>query len=264
MPLVSHPGTKWRYSNATDVLGYLIEVVSGKSLPVFLEDEIFRPLGMEDTAFYVPERKRSRFATCYTVHGGSGGALDVTAGFRKEGGLVPMALDECYHMPPDVPDGGGGLVSTLDDYLIFCSMLLEKGALPKASYPKNGLWLSVQPAPRYGAKAFRKHRLLSRKTVEFMLRNQLQGDLADYGMPVFLNLSWSGIGFGLGFSVVVDSAKTKGVCSEGECGWGGMASTAFWVDPAEKVACVFLTQLVPSSAYPFRRQLRTMVNATLL
>lgn len=239
-PLVFQPGTQWRYSNATDVLGYLIEVVTKQSFPDFVRDRILKPLQMHDTAFYVPAEKRSRLAPCYTVPGGQAGKVDITQPQRQTGGLQRMDLDAAYNEPPPIADGGGGLVSTLGDFLKFCRMLLNKGCAEDGST-----------------------RLLGRKTVEYMMRNQLQGDLADYGMPYFLNVAWHGIGFGLGFAVVADCTKVKANVSDGECSWGGMASTFFWIDPRENLACVFLTQLVPSSSYPFRRQLRSLVNAAL-
>eukprot|EP00045_Choanoeca_perplexa_P005469 m.46324 g.46324 ORF g.46324 m.46324 type:complete len:462 (+) comp13138_c0_seq1:69-1454(+) len=235
-PLRFQPGTEWCYSNATDVLGYLIEVVSGLSLPDFFHQRIFEPLGMSDTAFHVPVDKRDRFAACYTVPAGMN--LE-TEGFRSQTGYQRLVNEEVFYEPPAVPSGGGGLVSTMADYLKFCQMIL-------------------------GGGVFNGYRLLGAQTVAFMTQNHLQGDLGDYKQPRFLNTNRLGTGFGLGFSVVVDPVKTVSNVSLGECSWGGMASTAFWIDPSAKMACVFMTQLVPSSTYPFRRQLRALVNSALV
>ena len=222
LPLLFSPGTRWSYSVATDVLGYLVEVLSGMSLDAYLAEHIFAPLGMADTGFFVPEDKVSRFGANYEYDAG---------GLR----LADRPPDSPYCRKPSFLSGGGGLVSTAADYLRFMRMLRNKGEL-------NG------------------ERILGRKTVEFMTINHLPGntDLAGIGQKVFSEMPFDGIGFGLGFSVVLDPAKSGVVGSPGEYAWGGAASTAFWIDPVEDMSVLFLTQLMPSSSYPIRRDLRVL------
>ena len=222
LPLLFSPGTRWSYSVATDVLGYLVEVLSGMSLDAYLAEHIFAPLGMTDTGFFVPPEKVSRFGANYEYDDG---------GLR----LADRPPDSPYCCKPSFLSGGGGLVSTAADYLRFMRMLRNKGEL-------NG------------------ERILGRKTVEFMTINHLPGntDLAGIGQKVFSEMPFDGIGFGLGFSVVLDPAKSGIIGSPGEYAWGGAASTAFWIDPVEDMSVLFLTQLMPSSSYPIRRDLRVL------
>ena len=222
LPLLFSPGTRWSYSVATDVLGYLVEVLSGMSLDAYLAEHIFAPLGMTDTGFFVPEDKVSRFSANYEYDAG---------GLR----LADRPPDSPYCREPSFLSGGGGLVSSAADYLRFMRMLRNKGEL-------NG------------------ERILGRKTVEFMTINHLPGntDLAGIGQKVFSEMPFDGIGFGLGFSVVLDPAKSGIIGSPGEYAWGGAASTAFWIDPVEDMSVLFLTQLMPSSSYPIRRDLRVL------
>jgi CubicO group peptidase (beta-lactamase class C family) len=220
LPLLAQPGTAWNYSIATDVLGRLVEVISGQPFDVFLQTRVLAPLGMRDTGFRVTEGDLPRFAACYAR--GKGGAL----------ALFDDPPTSAY-LQARLPSGGGGLVSTLDDYLRFCRCMLNKGEL-------DGV------------------RLLGRKTVELMTANHLRGDLADIGKTPFSESSYVGIGFGLGFSVMRDPARAQILGTAGEYAWGGSASTAFWIDPAEQMAVVLLTQLIPSSAYPIRRELRVL------
>ncbi|MCY4453050.1 MAG: serine hydrolase [Immundisolibacterales bacterium] len=226
-PLAFQPGTRWRYGVSTDVLGRLVEIWSGLSLDAFLAERIFTPLGMTDTGFHVPEGKRGRFASNYT---------------RPEGGglaLVDSASESRFLEPAATLSGGGGLVSTAADYLRFTRMLRGRGTLGGT-------------------------RVLGRKTVEHMTGNQLPGDLADMGQPRFSETAFTGVGFGLGVSVMLDPAKARIVGSPGEYAWGGVASTAFWVDPAEDLIVLLLTQLSPSSTYPIRRELRVLTYQALL
>ena len=195
IPLLYQPGTRWHYGVSTDVLGYLVEKVSGESLDVFFERRIFAPLRMEDTAFYVPQDRADRFAVCYGPRLGKG--LRVSDNPRKSEFLEK----------PGLLSGGGGLVSTAGDYLRFCSMLLNKGELDGK-------------------------RLLRAETVEMMTRNQLPE-----------SVSWNGQGFGLGFSVQV----TEGKYGAGEYGWGGAASTHFWIHPKQELIVIALSQLMPYS-----------------
>ena len=226
-PLAFQPGTRWNYGVSTDVLGRLVEIWSGLSLDAFLAKRIFAPLGMTDTGFHVPEEQRERFASNYTRPDGGGLAL------------VDAASESRFLEPAATLSGGGGLVSTAADYLRFTRMLRGRGTLGDT-------------------------RLLGRKTVEHMTANQLPGDLADMGQPRFSETPFTGVGFGLGVSVMLDPAKARIVGSPGEYAWGGMASTAFWVDPAEDLIVLLLTQLSPSSTYPIRRELRVLAYQALL
>ena len=228
LPLKFSPGTRWNYGLSTDVCGYLVERFSGTTLDRFVADRIAAPLGMADSGFHVPANAAGRFAACYRhVAPGSCRLEDDPESSR-------------YLAPPRFLSGGGGMVGTLDDYHRFALMLLRKGELDGK-------------------------RLLGRKTVEYMTANHLPGncDLAAMGQPVFTETPYEGIGFGLGFSVVVDPAAANVLDSPGEFAWGGAASTYFWVDPAEEVIAVFLTQLLPSSTYPIRRELKTLVYQAL-
>ena len=224
VPLEFSPGDSWNYSVATDVLGYLVEKISGQPFDAFLRERIFEPLKMVDTGFFVPESQKTRFTACY--------ALDAS-------GKVALQDDpetSRFLSDPSVKSGGGGLVSTADDYMRFCRMLLNGGELDGA-------------------------RLLSPKTLKLMTLNHLPGgkELTELSKSLFSEAVFEGLGFGLGFAVTIDQARTKNIGSLGEYFWGGMASTAFWVDPIEDLAVVFMTQFMPSSAYPIRRELRTLV-----
>ncbi|HEX3822985.1 MAG TPA: serine hydrolase domain-containing protein [Mycobacteriales bacterium] len=229
LPLAFQPGTEWLYSVATDVLGRLVELWSGQSLDEYFREHIFGPLNMVDTGFSVPAEDHGRLAALYAM------APGLTEKVRFD------ALGEPFKSPPRWSSGGGGLVSTSCDYSRFASMLLGGGAL-------DGV------------------RLLSPRTVRYMSRNHLPGgvDLATYGWPLFAETNYDGVGFGLGLAVTDDPVATKVLSSVGESYWGGMASTAFWVDPAEDLAVVFMTQLLPSSTYPIRPQLRQLVYQSLV
>lgn len=229
IPLEFSPASAWNYSVSTDVLGYLVEKISGQRFDVFLQERIFGPLGMVDTAFHVPEDKVGRFTACYAL--------------TPSGRVVlqdPAGGDSRYLAPPPLLSGGGGLVSTAADYMRFCRMLLGEGRL-------EGV------------------RLLSPKTVRAMVLNHLPGgaELTDLSQSLFSEAVFHGLGFGLGFAMTVDVARTQNIGSLGEYFWGGAASTAFWVDPEEDLTVVFMTQLMPSTAYPIRRELRTLVYAAL-
>ena len=226
-PLVFQPGTRWNYGVSTDVLGRLVEIWSGMALDTFFAERIFAPLGMCDTGFRVPEGRGDRLASNYAV--------------SDDGGLarVDAASGSRFLEPAVTLSGGGGLVSTAADYLRFMRMLRARGAL-------DG------------------NRILARKSVELMTTNHLPGDLADMGRPRFAEMPFAGVGFGLGVSVLLDPARARILGSPGEYAWGGMASTAFWVDPAEDLIVLLLTQLMPSSAYPLRRELRVLTYQALL
>ena len=229
LPLRFSPGSQWSYSVATDVCGYLCEVISGRPLDRFLSERIFEPLGMVDTGFWVPPDKVGRLAANY-------------AWTRKD----PLVLFDApttstYLTVPTFLSGGGGLVSTAHDYLRFAQMLANLGELDGA-------------------------RVLGRKTVEYLSSNHLPGgvDLAAMGQRVFSEVSYEGIGFGLGVSVMLDPAKAAVVGSPGDHGWGGAASTVFWVDRAEELVVILLAQLMPSSTHPIRREMRTLTYSALV
>ena len=226
LPLEFSPGTAWNYSVSTDVIGYLVGEISGTPFPEFLQQRVFDPLGMADTAFHVADDKAARFAGCYVT--------------STSGRLVP-AGGRNFREPPSAHSGGGGLVSTAGDYMRFCEAVRRGGALGEA-------------------------RLLAPKTLALMRGNHLPGggDLADLSVSMFSESIYRGVGFGLGFAMTTDPVKAGIASSVGEYWWGGMASTAFWIDPVEDISVVFLTQLVPSSMYPIRRELRTMINAAIL
>ncbi|WIV53147.1 serine hydrolase domain-containing protein [Amycolatopsis nalaikhensis] len=227
LPLVFQPGAEWNYSVATDVLGRVVEVVSGQPLDEFFASRIFAPLGMTDTGFVASSP--SRLAALYVPDPGSGRAVRNDA-FGRLGTSQPTCLS-----------GGGGLVSSAADYWRFTEMLLRGGEL-------DG------------------ERLLSPRTVSLMASNHLPGhvDLEAFGRPLFAEMPFDGHGFGLGFSVLEDPVKARTLSSEGEFAWGGAASTAFWVDPDEDLTVGFYTQLLPSSTYRLRPQLRQLVYQALV
>jgi CubicO group peptidase (beta-lactamase class C family) len=229
LPLAFDPGTEWLYSMATDVLGRLVEVVAGKSLDDVFAERIFTPLGMTDTAFWTPPERAGRLAALY--------ALPPTASEFVRADV----FGEAYKHEPRWLSGGGGLVSSTADYLRFTSMLLGGGALDGA-------------------------RVLAPRTVAMMMRNHLPGgaDLQAFGRPLYAEVRYDGVGFGLGFAVVQNPVATHTAGTAGEANWGGMASTTFWVDRAEDLAVVFMTQLMPSSSYPLRPQLRQLVYSALI
>jgi CubicO group peptidase (beta-lactamase class C family) len=227
-PLLFQPGREWNYSVSTDVLGHLVEVVSGQSLDTFFAERIFAPLGMKDSAFSVESSSVERLAMLYAP-GPDHSAVRAEA-------LAQGALS-----PPTMLSGGAGLVSTAADYHRFTQMLRNRGELDGA-------------------------RLLGSRTVDYMVRNHLPGnaDLESFGRPLFAETTYEGIGFGLGFSVVLDPVVNKVLSSKGTFAWGGAASTVFWVDPQEDLTAMFFTQLLPSSTYPIRSQLSTLVYQALV
>ena len=228
MPLLYDPGTLWRYSVATDVCGYLVQLFGDRDLDEFIDEEICTPLGLEETGFCVQEGSADRLAACYQ--------------HTPDGYVLQDARENSrYLQRPSYLSGGGGMVSTIDEYQRFAQMLLNHGE-------------------------FRGVRILGRKTVEYMASNHLPGnsDLAGMGQPVFSETSFEGIGFGLGFSVVIDPPAASVLDSKGEFAWGGAASTYFWIDPVERLTTVFMTQLLPSSAWPIRRELKTLVYQSLV
>ena len=229
LPLVFQPGTEWNYGISTDVLGRIVEVVSGLDLEEYFQQHILGPLGMTDTSFYIDDANRkSRLAELYIPHPETGAAT-----------LAPAFLRRPER--PSMLSGGGGLYGTAADYARFCQMILNGGSLDS-------------------------ERVIGRHTLDYMGKNHLPGnvDLEAIGRPLFAESAFVGVGFGLGFSVVIDAAASKVPSSTGEMAWGGAASTAFWVDPAEDLAVVFLTQLLPSSTHAIRPELKQLVYQALV
>ncbi len=229
LPLDFNPGEVWTYSIATDVIGYLIETITGETLDRVLRKRVFEPLQMLDTSFVVPADRIGRLTSSYAMS--QNGAMQL----RDDSLSSP-----CLRAPAFL-SGGGGLVATASDYCRFANMLLNHGELGNA-------------------------RILAPKTVQLMTANHLPGgvELSRLARSAFAESNYAGLGFGLGFAVVVNPARTLLPCSMGEFHWGGSASTVFWVDPVEKITVTFMTQLTPSSAHPVRRELRTLIYASLL
>ena len=229
IPLEFDPGTQWNYSVATDILGILVERISGLSLPEYFQKHIFAPLGMTDSFFQVPADKASRIP--------EGFAFDPETKMK----LIDKAgADSMWAKGWSFNSGGGGLASSVADYYRFCRMLLNGGALDGAQ-------------------------ILSPKTIELMTANHIPGgqDLTQMSKSLFSEAEMAGIGFGLGFATTIDSAATLTPCSTGDFYWGGMYSTAFFVDPVEDIIMIFMTQLLPSTTYPVRREIKTMIYSAL-
>jgi CubicO group peptidase (beta-lactamase class C family) len=229
-PLLFHPGTHWLYSLSTDVCGRLVEILSGRRFDDYLREEIFRPLGMVDTGFFVPEADIGRFAANY--------------GRNSEKKLVLIDDPERspYREPRSFLSGGGGLVGTTADYLRFCQMLANGGEL-------DG------------------HRILGRKTVELMTLNHLPGggELREFALPgSYGETGFDGVGFGLTMAVGLSPTITQASGSPGEFYWGGAASTIFWIDPREDLIVIFMTQLMPSGTFNFRGQLKALVYSAIV
>lgn len=223
LPLQFQPGKYWCYSCSSDVLGYLIEVISGKTLDQFFEDEIFNPLGMTDTSFYVPEAKQYRFTTNY-IHRSALPEDHVADAQDKI--LFPFddPKNGIFSSKPSKLMGGGGLVSTLSDYYSFTKMLMDKG--------------------RVGSK-----QLLSAATIDLMTKNHLNGDMKEICMPGLVGFDYPDVGFGLGFAVKLKKSALDGFTSAGEYFWGGAAHTTFFIDPAKNMIGLLLTQVFPPKLY---------------
>lgn len=227
LPLEFSPGERWNYSVATDVLGYLIEVISGRPLPDFLQSTIFEPLGMVDTSFNIAADKVDRLASCYQRDMNKSLAL-------IDDGQASAYRDRTFF------SGGGGLLSTASDYQRFCKMLLAGGTLDGK-------------------------RVIGSRTLGLMTRNHLPGgqDMSRFALGSFSETAYEGVGFGLGFANRLDPAANGSSCSEGSYYWGGLASTLFWVDPREELIVIFMTQLIPSSTFNFRGQLESIIYGAL-
>ena len=231
LPLLFEPGSRFGYGISTDVLGRFVEVISEQPLDVFMRQRVFEPLGMTDTGFSITPDKLDRLTTLYEAKGAGNTLARVDAP-----GSTLYAADNVTTF-----SGGGGLLSTPADYLRFTEMLRRRGE-------------------------FKGGRLLGSRTVDFMTQNHLPGDLAQMGDKDFdgWSIAGEGVGFGLGFSVVLDPVRARTLCSVGEFSWGGIASTVFWVDPTEDITAMFLTQLTPSSTYKLRRELRVLTYQALV
>lgn len=224
IPLEFAPGEAWNYSVSTDVIGYLIGKISGMPFEQFLQERIFTPLRMTDTFFHVPAEKAHRLAACYLADGRGGMTL------------YDDPKTSAYLRPPAFISGGGGLCSTSANYLTFCRALLDGGT-------HDGV------------------RLVGPKTLKLMTSNHLPAgrDLTELSKSMFSEATYAGIGFGLGFSVTMNPNSTMIPGTAGEYAWGGLATTSFWIDPIEELIAIFMTQVIPSSTYPVRRELRTMI-----
>jgi len=228
VPLRFHPGEHWMYSLSTDVCGALVEIISGKRFDRYLKDEIFEPLGMKDTSFWVCPEKIPRLAANYR------------RGPDKTLLLADDPQTSTYGAEPTFFSGGSGLTGTTRDYWRFCEMLRRGGELDGA-------------------------RVLGPRTVDVMHQNHLTGgkDLADAALPGFTESTYAGVGFGLGFAMILDSVRA-GSISAGDYFWGGAASTIFWIDQKEDLVVVFVTQVMPSGTFDFRGQLKNLIYSAIV
>jgi CubicO group peptidase (beta-lactamase class C family) len=240
-PLLHNPGEKWSYGINMDVLGCVVEVVSGMSFADYLEKNIFKPLGMKSTGFSVKPNEKNSFTSLYTsgIYSRDGeivgplGADYYDVEFSKSLRSIDSHDKSPYlDSSSKLYDGGSGLVSTIDDYSVFSEMLLNGGEL-------NGV------------------RVLSNASVDLMSRNHLDMSeiLSDFGL--------SGMGFGLTLGVVEDAGLAGAYSSDGEYFWGGAASTVFWIDPKENITAVLMTQFMPSDKYPLREDLRALLYSSI-
>ncbi|UWR90059.1 serine hydrolase domain-containing protein [Phaeobacter inhibens] len=237
LPLAFEPGQRWEYSVGIDVIGRVIEVVTGESLGAMLKREIFDPLGMERTGFRSEETTGNLLASLYSPLSGDAMALN-----DAQQGADSLRLIDSYDDTPfdtaEMHSGGGGLLSTIDDYMRFSELIRLRGALGK-------------------------DHLISPQVIDFMCQNHLPGDIASMGPQSFAEQPMDGMGFGLGGAVVLDPARARCPGSVGDFSWGGMASTFFWVDPVLDLSVVFFTQLAPSSSYPSRAELKALVHGAV-
>jgi CubicO group peptidase (beta-lactamase class C family) len=228
VPLRFDPGDRWMYSYSTDVCGYLVEAISGKRFDQYLHETIFEPLGMIDTAFSVAPEKAHRLAANYQRRP------------DKTLALIDDPATSSYLKSPTFFSGGGGLTSTMADYLRFCEMLRRGGELDGA-------------------------RILGPRTIELMTKNHLSGgrDLTQMAIGAFSETASEGVGFGLGFATTISEVEA-GTLGPGDYYWGGAASTIFWVDPREDLAAIFMTQLMPSGTFNFRGQLKNIIYSAIV
>ena len=236
LPLAHQPGQAWKYSVATDVLGYLVEIIAGAPFDAFLKERIFAPLGMTDTDFYVPADKQRRLTTVYEPDPGD--KSKENASIRALGAMdAPKEEREATEAwinkqrKPAFLSGGGGLISTIGDYLRFALMLRNQGSLEG-------------------------ERLLGRQTVELMTQNHLPPHIHTWDDP-----AW---GFGLGVGVLLDPARAKILGSAGAYGWGGAASTDYWHDPQEDLIGILMTQFMPSGHYPIAQEFKVLAQQAIV
>jgi CubicO group peptidase (beta-lactamase class C family) len=220
LPLLFQPGTQWRYSYATDVLGHVIQVVADMPLADFFEERIFKPLGMTDTSFHVPADKRDRLAQIYVSEALYNPVVPKPEDVRLIGDVT---------IPTSCPSGGGGLISTLVDYLAFCNCLINHGQY------EGGI-------------------LLGRKTLAWMTSNHIPPSL----MPLRLGPFTRDHGYGLGFRVTTSLGEARALSSVGEYGWSGAAQTYFWIDPSEEFIGIMMTQHMPMEPYPVQERFRNL------
>lgn len=226
LPLCFQPGSRWEYSISIDLLGRIIEIVSGKSLDQFLKEEIFDPLDMQNTGFRIAPKSLNRFSSLYSP---------------KEGNSLSLidAPNTSPYQNPVLFSGGGGLIGTIDDYMKFGEMIRVGGF-------------------------YKRNRIISKKTLEFMRLNHLRGDISSLGPESFAEQPMDGMGFGIGGAVVMNPGLTRIPGSVGDFGWGGMASTFFWTDPIHNMSVVFFTQLSPSNSYSNRAELKSLVHGAII
>ena len=220
LPLVFQPGTQWRYSYATDILGYVVQIIADMPLADFLEERIFKPLNMKDTSFHVPPEKAERLAQIYSSETLYNPVVPKTEEVPLLGNVM---------LPTQCPSGGGGLISTLHDYLNFCNCLLNNG--------------------RYEGG-----QLIGRKTLDWMASDHIPAQLK----PLNLGAFELDFGFGLGFRVATSLGEARSLTSTGEYGWAGAAQTYFWIDPAEELIGLMMTQHLPIEPYPVQERFKIL------
>lgn len=235
VPLVFQPGERWYYGYSADILGGIIQVVSKKSLGTFLKEEIFEPLGMEDTGFMIDVSKKERLAMCFTEEQQTEDAFTQKVSLREatKKELLALALGEATE-EPILESGGGGLYSTLEDYSKFATMLLKKGTLGE-------------------------NQILGRKTVEFMTSNQMTPVQKE---SIFMK-SIVGYGYGNLLRIMIDKGEAVSNGSIGEYGWDGMAGTYFMVDPQEELILIYMQQNIKGGDKSLRRKMRQIVYGAL-
>ncbi|NKB64153.1 MAG: serine hydrolase [Gammaproteobacteria bacterium] len=231
IPLLFQPGSQWNYSVATDICGYLVELISGQTLAEFMQQRIFDPLGMADTSFVVSRKDAHRLATLYGYKQGQ--AIEILS--RADD--LPY-VDHTEGNEPRLYSGGAGLVSTARDYLKFARMLLNGGVM-------------------------NEYRVLGRKTVEWMTQNHLDASLLPLANNGIVTQRLKSYGFGLGFCINLDAAKAGTLGSTGDFGWGGMADTYCWIDPQEQLIGILMQQFIPSLYHGGRRSFRNAVYQAL-
>jgi CubicO group peptidase (beta-lactamase class C family) len=242
-PLLHNPGEQWSYGINMDILGCVVEVISGVSFAEYLQDNIFDPLKLNSMGFSVNSKDKKSFTTLYTsglysMDGEIVGAAGINAAdlmFSKELRSIDSYLASPYMSNSSkLYDGGSGMVSNIDDYAQFALMLMNKGEL-------NGV------------------RILSSASIELMSRNHLSDSILDGGAAFGL----AGTGFGLTVGVIQDAGQAGTYSADGEYFWGGAASTTFWVDPVNQVTAVMMTQYMPSNKYPLREDLKALIYSGL-